>query len=123
MVWGTLLSALLAKPHAVSALLYLRANPGVSANALSRGMGGSGPAAGVAMARHLEAYGVAVIRMRASQIPGQDAMEIDLTAKGADVADSLIGALEAFPDPVPEIPRLPKARPLREGRDATKKPK
>lgn len=88
MVQAEQLSAALAKPHAVSALLALLQEPGMSAARLAREMGANQPSTGRVMARHLGSFGLVVVK----KVPGpfrRSATAITLTPTGEKLARSL----------------------------------
>jgi len=82
------LSAALSKPHAVSALVSLLDEPGISAAKLARLMGANQPSTGRVMAKHLASFGLASIK----KVPGpfkKSATAISLTATGEKLARGL----------------------------------
>lgn len=86
---GEGLAEALAKPHAVTALIFLLDDGPASANRLAKGMGGSEAAVGVVMAEHLRLNGLAEIDTIPSPFPGRQSWSISLTPLGKRVAQGL----------------------------------
>lgn len=97
-VRGERLSAVLSKPHTVTALLALARFPGISAARLSREMGASQPVTGQVMAEHLQGAGLARVETVTSPFPGQVQWAVTLTALGRRVAAALDPIVDLLPD-------------------------
>lgn len=109
------------KTFAVPALIWLLENADASANKLARGVQ-TDPNTATEVAQHLERHGLVEIAWTESQFPGREQMAMRLTPLGDAIAHGLAKIARAEEDKLPEEKRaspkgLPRARPLREGRD------